>query len=202
MKPGLMGTPGAGDTKMGPFPTLDHSPDVLLGVVGASNQAGNQVCKAETPQGEGPPPAPQHTPTSAPGHPVPLPNRILLLIWVLPFTSPCLEGQGGMAPWSLQPLAPWHNLWCLWLCLLLGCHLTWGLRVLEGVPAGWMACESPMFAPSQGEHECSGSLGKWEPIPRSTRSSLHPPAWATTRPRGVSASQGMLPPLPGCCEVA
>lgn len=132
MKPGLMGIPAAGNTKMELFSNPDHSPDVLLGVVGASYQAGDQVCKAGTPQGEGPPPAPQHTSTSAPGHSVPLPSRILILIWVLPFTPPCLEGQGGMAPWSLQPL---HDLWCLWLCLIPGCLLTWGFRVLEG--AGW-----------------------------------------------------------------
>lgn len=152
MKPGLMGTPAAGDNKMELLPAPNHSPDVLLGVMGASNQAGDQVCKAGTPQDEELPPAPQHTPTSAPGHPVPLPNRILLLIWVLPFTLPCLDGQEGMAPWSLQPLAPWHNLRCLWICLILGCHLTWGFRVLEGVPAGCMAGRSPIIAPPTREN--------------------------------------------------
>lgn len=132
--------PSGREHQNGTIPSPSHSPDMLLGVVGASNQAGDQVCKAGTPRGEGPPPTPQHTPTSAPGHPIPLPNKTLLLIWVLPFMPPCLEGQEGMAPW---PLAPWHNLWCLWLCLTQGCHLTWGFRVLEGVVAGCIAWGSP-----------------------------------------------------------
>lgn len=33
-----------------------------------------------------------------------------------------------MAPWSHQLLGPWHNLWCLRLCLILGCYLTWGVQ--------------------------------------------------------------------------
>lgn len=53
---------GGGTPKQGPLTPPGHSPDVLLGVVGASNQAGDQVCKAGTPQGEGPPPSPQHPP--------------------------------------------------------------------------------------------------------------------------------------------
>lgn len=49
--------PAWGMPKWGPLTPPGHSPDMLLGVVGASNQAGDQVCKEGTPQGERPPPA-------------------------------------------------------------------------------------------------------------------------------------------------
>lgn len=103
---GLAAMPGWGTSKQGPLAAPGHSPNMLLGVVGASNQAGDQVCKAGTPQGEGHPPGPPPpttAPTSALGHP-------------------------EMAPWFLQPLAP-----SLWLCPILGSQLIWGSGVLRGV---------------------------------------------------------------------
>lgn len=106
MKPGLMGTPAAGDNKMELFPTPGHSPDVLLGVMGASNQAGDQVCKAGTPQDEELPPAPQHTPTSAPEHPIPLPNRILSSFGFCPSHSHVWTGRDG---WPLGPCSHWPH---------------------------------------------------------------------------------------------
>lgn len=90
-----------GDTKVGTTNSPSHSPDMLLGVVGASYQAGDQVCKAGTPQGEGPPPTP--------GHP---------------------EGQGRLVPRSLQPLVPHLHL-CLGLGsqLTWGSRVLWGVPV-------------------------------------------------------------------------
>lgn len=46
--------PAWGMPKWRPLTPPGHSPDMLLGVVGASNQAGDQVCKEGTPQGETP----------------------------------------------------------------------------------------------------------------------------------------------------
>lgn len=169
--------PGWGTPKQGPLAPPGHSPDVLLGIVGASNQAGNQVCKAGTPQGEGPPPAPQHPPTSAPGHAVP-------------------EGQRGMSPRCLHPLAP-----CWQLCLILGSQLAGGpgccggggVSQLAGWPGGlpvvpqtgrtWVFRELRAMGARPG-------IGKELPAPPTM-----PPPWAKTQLGGMSLHPwGMLPP--------
>lgn len=69
-----LGTRGAAGDGLGGTKGAGHAPGVLLGQVGASLQAGDHVCKAGTPRGEGlrgNPPGTRSTPS---------PSQILLLL--------------------------------------------------------------------------------------------------------------------------
>lgn len=94
------------------------SPDVLLGEVGTSDQAGDQVCKAGMPQGEGLCGTPT-APSSPWGTPISVPFP----------TKSC--SRGGFFPLGLQEQGT-VSLWsqcCLQQSLILWPQLSWGCQV-------------------------------------------------------------------------